>query len=136
MSLAEAETMKALLIFPVLIVLSMITSCSGIFPFAETRAPRSIVGYKMDASGMEGSYHYEFFEDQTYKRTKIFPSGKESPVEKGSWKWEKISNDLAVLTLDQSMVVKLHFTTSHHANATIPTSERLFPVDFTKHGEE
>jgi len=128
--------MKVLFTFSALLITSMLSSCSGLFPSVGVLAPGSLVGYKMDAAGMEGSYHYEFFEDAIYRRIKIFPSGKQGPVKKGNWEWQRTSTDHAVLTLDQSLEVKLHFTTHDHANATIPSNTRLFPVEFSEPGEQ
>ena len=127
--------MKVFSAFSALVIVSIITSCGGIFPSAGVHAPRSIAGYDMDASGLKGSYHYNFSKDHTYRRVQIYPSGEKSPVEKGTWEWEKTSTDHAILTLDQSLEVKLHFTTHDHANATIPDSARLFPVEFSEPGE-
>ncbi len=108
----------------------MLLGSCGFFPAAGILAPPSLGGYEMHASGLEGSYHFEFAENGTYRRTQTYPSGKRSSVKKGTWTWQRSSLNDAVLTLDGETDVTLHFTTREHANATIPGSRRLFPVEF------
>lgn len=120
-----------LLKFPTLLVSLLIASCAGMFPGVGILVPETVVGYEMDATGLEGSYYYEFAADGTYERETVLPSGERSVPKKGSWKWERKNPQDAVLTLDDSLVVSLNFTTDEHANATLAGSERLYPVEFT-----
>lgn len=108
-------------------------SC-GLFPSVGILAPATLEGYEMHASGLEGSYQFEFLDDGTYRQTQTHPSGRKSPVKKGTWIWNRSSTADATLTLDGETEVTLHFTTHEHANATIPGSPRLFPVEFNRSG--
>ena len=121
--------MKALYL---ILAMALISSCGGFFPGAGILVPHSPGGYEMHASGLDGSYEYRFGKDGTYSRETILPSGEKEKAIKGTWKWEKQSRDHAVLILDNDLKVHLHFTTSSHANATVPWSTRLFPVEFEK----
>lgn len=126
--------MSIRMVIPLLCLTAFFPSCSGILPSVGILAPDSVVGHEMNASGLEGSYHFEFMEDGTYQRVQTFPSGKRSNVTKGTWQWQRDSPKNAILTLDDDMEVSLHFTTREHANASIPNNPRLFPVEFTDPG--
>lgn len=116
----------------VLFAFLFLSSCADYLPGTGILAPASVAGYTMDASGLEGSYTYRFAEDGSYVFTKIGLSNKKSATRKGTWEWSRKSPKSAELTLDRDLLVTLEFTTRHHANATIPGSDRLFAVDFEK----
>ena len=118
---------KLLAIFPLL----FLAACPGQLPSMGVLAPDDLAGYEMDATGMEGSYYYTFAADGTYSRVTTKPSGVETEPYKGTWKWNRKSIRFAKLTLDDQLVVSLHFTTREHANASVPTTQRLYPVEFT-----
>lgn len=111
--------------------LLLLASCPGQLPSIGILAPEDLSGYEMDATGMEGSYYYTFATDGTYSRVTTKPSGKKTPPAEGTWRWDRKSIRSGELTLDDDFVVTLHYTTREHANATIPTSERLYPVEFS-----
>lgn len=120
------KLLKLLAIFPLL----LLAACPGHLPSLGILAPEDLAGYEMDATGMEGSYYYVFQEDGTYSRITTKPSGVKTKPFEGTWKWDRKSIRSAELTLDDELVVTLHFTTREHANASIPTTERLYPVEF------
>ncbi|WP_411827425.1 hypothetical protein [Luteolibacter sp. AS25] len=105
-------------------------SCAGMFPGVGILAPETVAGYEMDATGLKGSYYYKFAADGTYDRETVLPSGEKSEPKKGIWKWERSSTKDATLTLDNSLVVTLNFTTHEHANASLVDGDRLYPVEF------
>ena len=115
----------------VIVPLLFLVSCPGQLPSMGVLAPEKLAGYEMDATGMEGSYYYTFAADGSYSRVTTKPSGDKTKPYKGTWKWERTSIRTAKLTLDDQLVVSLHFTTREHANASVPTTQRLYPVEFT-----
>ncbi len=110
---------------------ALLTSCADSFPGAGVLAPETLGGYKMDASGLKGSYYYEFEPEGSYRRVTILPSGEKSAPFHGLWKWERTSPNTATLTFDDALVVSLAFTTREHANAMLVNDKRLYPVEFT-----
>ncbi|MFD2257107.1 hypothetical protein ACFSSA_10490 [Luteolibacter algae] len=108
-----------------------LASCAGTFPAVGVLAPRDLAGYEMDASGLKGSYHYRFFPDGTYRSEQELPSGEKKTAAPGTWSWKRSSTSDATLVLDDKLEITLEFTTRNHANATIPDSDRLYPVEFT-----
>ncbi len=110
----------------------LLSSCAARFPGVGILAPESIAGYRMDASGMKGSYIYDFLPNSTYQSQTTLPSKKRSPIQTGTWKWERTSPSEAILTLDNTLVVKLDYTTAKHANAKLAGEKRLYPVLFRK----
>ncbi|MEP2776314.1 MAG: hypothetical protein ABJQ29_05395 [Luteolibacter sp.] len=119
--------LKLLAIFPLL----LLAACPGQLPSIGILAPEDLAGYEMDATGMEGSYYYTFAADGTYSRVTTKPSGVTTKPVKGTWKWDRKSARSAELVFDNELTVNLNFTTREHANASIPTSDRLYPVEFT-----
>jgi hypothetical protein len=105
-------------------------SCAGVLPGVGILAPKDLSGYEMDATGLKASYNYIFSENGTYIRTTTMPSGKNEKPQSGTWMWNRSSPSDATLTLDKSMVVSLKFSTRDHANASIPTDERLYAAEF------
>lgn len=121
------KLLKLLALFPLL----LLAACPGQLPSIGILAPENIAGYDMDATGMEGSYCYSFASDGTYSRVTTKPSGLKTMPFQGTWNWDRKSTRSAELVLDDDLVVSLNFTTREHANATIPTSDRIYPVEFT-----
>ncbi|MDP4623512.1 MAG: DUF4923 family protein [Akkermansiaceae bacterium] len=118
---------KLLAIFPLL----LLAACPGQLPSIGILAPEDLAGYEMDATGMEGSYYYTFSADGTYTRVTTRPSGVKTKPFEGTWKWDRKTVRSAELILDEELTVTLNFTTREHANASIPSSERLYPVEFS-----
>ena len=110
---------------------TFLPSCADSFPGAVVLAPETLDGHKMDASGLKGSYYYEFEPEGSYRRETILPSGNKGAPFHGIWKWERTSPNTAILTLDNELVVSLAFTTREHANAMLVNDKRLYPVEFT-----
>lgn len=131
MPLRNDARMEKLLKLSALLSLLLLPSCPGTLPSIGILAPEDLSGYEMDAVGMEGSYHYTFAADRTYKRVTTKPSGVKTPPIRGTWAWDRKSARSAALTLDSDFTVSLDFTTRQHANATIPSSDRLYPVEFS-----
>ena len=119
---------KRLLLLVCVLILS---ACAGSFPGAGVLAPKSLDGYEMDASGLKGSYFYNFGEGGNYERVTELPSGKKSAPVSGTWKYVRLSDSTAILTLDNQLVINLAFTTQDFANAKIIDEVRLYPVEFT-----
>lgn len=121
------KLLKLLAILPLL----LLAACPGQLPSIGILAPEDLAGYEMDATGLEGSYYYTFDADGTYTRITTKPSGVKTKPADGTWKWDRKSIRSAELTLDDELVVTLYFTTREHANASIPTTKRLYPVEFS-----
>lgn len=108
-----------------------LNSCADYFPGTGVLAPESPAGYEMDATGLKGSYNYDFSADGSYRRETVLPSGKKTAPVNGTWKWDRQSSNEATLTLDGKLSVTLNFTTREHANATLANDDRLYAVEFT-----
>ena len=123
--------MQLLRILILAVCAAFLPSCADSFPGSGVLAPETLGGYQMDASGLKGSYYYEFEPEGSYRRVTILPSGNKSAPYHGIWKWERTSPNTATLTLDHELVVSLAFTTREHANARLVNDKRLYPVEFT-----
>ncbi len=114
-------------IFPATIV----CSCSGIMPGVGILAPKSISGYRMDFSDLEGTHEYRFSKNGTYAE-KCTPEGtSKSTVKSGQWKWTKNRPSRAILTLDDSETLRLTFTTDDHANGLFDGDDRIYAFEFS-----
>lgn len=112
------------------LLVCLLASCPGTLPGVGILAPASVAKHQMDYSDLDGIYTYRFFEDSTYLVRTALPKGGTRPERRGKWNWERQSPGRAILTLDDTRMISLDFTTREHANGTFEGDKRIYPFKF------
>ncbi len=124
--------MKAYRFLAALPALAIFTACSGIMPGVGILAPKTISGYQMDFSDLEGMHNYRFVDDGTYREQCTPADASKATKKTGSWKWTRKSPSQAILVLDAKDTLLLDFTTEDHANGTFGGGGQVYAFEFTK----